>query len=87
MEKRSFESGLYLVTDAAGKAQKLSPSKAEQAGAQIILNPFFTSLWPQDPTNMTLSPRLTVANSVPTASWRRMQVTSPPSTFVSMNMW
>jgi len=84
MEKRSFEAGRYLITTSDNETQELSPSGTEKARKQIILNPFFTCLWPQDPANMTMSPRITVSTGV---SWRRMHITSPLATIVSMNMW
>lgn len=88
MEKRSFEAGRYLVTTSDGETKELSPSETEKAGLQIILNPFFTSLWPQDPTNMTLLPRVILPTSCSrAASWRRMHITSPPATIVGLNMW
>lgn len=85
MEKRSFEYGSYLTKTSDGKTTELKPSDIERKGVEIILNPFFTSLWPQNPTNTSLSPR--VPDGPPTASWRSMQMTSPPMTCVALNMW
>ena len=79
----------YLITASDGVAKELSATALEQTGAQIILNPFFTSLWPQDPSNMSSSPYITVSNGPGSqaASWRRMYLTSPPITSVGMSLW
>lgn len=79
----------YTFTGSHGVAKELSTMELEQTGAQIILNPFFTSLWPQDPSNMSSSPYFTVSNGPEsqTASWRRMYLTSPPITSVGMSLW
>ena len=73
----------------SGSTKEVQAAELEKTGTPIILNPFFTSIWPQDPTNMTSSPYLTTAASASpqTASWRRMQLTSPPVLQVDLNLW
>ncbi|KAK5111587.1 hypothetical protein LTR85_011816 [Meristemomyces frigidus] len=87
---------LHLITTASGSTKEVQAAdigKAGGSGTPIIVNPFFTSLWPQNPTNMTSCPYITVTNSssagktTPSPSWRRMQLTSPPILQVDLNLW
>jgi hypothetical protein len=87
MEQKWGSDGLYLVSSADGTDKELSAPEVQQMGVQIICNPFLTSLWAQDAENMTLIPDKTACNLPQEHSWRRMQITSPPITSVSMNLW
>lgn len=80
---------LHLVATGLGTPKEVQATELEKAGDPIVLNPFFTSLWPQDRTNMTSSPRISLPASAfhPTASWRRMQLTSPPILQVDTSVW
>lgn len=82
--KRSFGSPTYLVQNTSTGAVE---DKSVLQLKNVILNPFFTKLWPQDPTNMTYNPYITVAADNNSASWRRMQLTSPPMKQLDMNLW
>jgi hypothetical protein len=53
----------------------------------IVLDPVFILLWPQDLYNMTCSPDLTLASTPRSASWRRMQLTSPPISSIGISVW
>ncbi|KAK4555320.1 hypothetical protein LTR86_007617 [Recurvomyces mirabilis] len=87
-EKRgTSETSTYLVTAASGSLDETTAAEIESKGEHIVLNPFFTSLWTQDPTNMTLSPSIKTLITSKTASWRRMQLTSPPVQSISMSVW
>ncbi|KAK4889199.1 hypothetical protein LTR27_011957 [Elasticomyces elasticus] len=84
--------GVYLDKLAPTPREEAQTKEAyaidlEKRGEQIILNPFFTSLWPQNPTNMTSCPRITTSHLPKTASWRRMQLTSPPMLQVDISLW
>ncbi|KAK3111476.1 hypothetical protein LTR53_013242 [Teratosphaeriaceae sp. CCFEE 6253] len=78
---------LHITINCAGAKEEVSAARLEADGIPIILNPFFTSIWPQDPTNMTSSPHGTAPATPISASWRRMQLTSPPVTRVDMHLW
>lgn len=67
--------------------EEKSAADLESAKVAMILNPFFTKLWPQDPTNMTLKPYITARTDNKAASWRRMQLTSPPILQLDMSVW
>ena len=73
----------YLTT-LDGQPTHLTAREVEQTGVHVVLNPFFTMLWRQGTSNMTLSPYLRASAKYEAASWRRMQLTSPPTR--SMNM-
>jgi len=84
--------GVYLDKLASTPKEEAQIKEAyaidlEKRGEQIILNPFFTSLWPQHPTNMTSCPYVRTSQSPKTASWRRMQLTSPPMLQVDISLW
>jgi len=78
---------LHLVYTDPGSTKEAQASVLVAQGSNIILNPFVTSLWPQDPTNMTSSPHITVPTTVKGASWRRMQLTSPPIVQADLHLW
>ena len=82
---------LHTITskNTSDLTKEIHAAELEKTGIPIILNPFFTSIWPQDPTNMTSSPYLTtIASASPqTATWRRMHLTSPPVLQVDLNLW
>jgi len=86
LEARHGGTQLYLLTTANG-AEELSATSVQQAGTPIIMNPFLTRLWPQHPENMTLLPAQLASQRPRTDSWRRMQLTSPPVTSLSMSLW
>jgi len=86
LEARHGGSGLYLLTTAKGP-EELSSAAVQQTGLSIIMNPFLTHLWPQNPENMTLIPAMFASERPQTDSWRRMQLTSPPVTSLSMSLW
>ena len=87
MEARHGGAGRYLLTTSDGDSKELSASEVHEAGVEIICNPFFTRLWPQNQDNMTLIP-VKFACTFPRAhSWRRMLLTSPPITYLSMSLW
>ncbi|KAK3625766.1 hypothetical protein LTR22_023420 [Elasticomyces elasticus] len=84
--------GVYLDKLASTPKEEAQIKEAyaidlEKRGEQIIFNPFFTSLWPQHPTNMTSCPYVRTSQSPKTASWRRMQLTSPPMLQVDISLW
>ena len=90
MTKRPAMSGggpLHLSLTATGSIEHVQAVILETNGIPIILNPFFTSLWPQDPINMTSSPYITVPDISKPASWRRMQLTSPPTLEIDIQIW
>ena len=78
---------LHLVNTASGSTEEKQAAQLDQAKIPIILNPFFTKLWPQQPTNMTNKPYITVSIANQTASWRRMQLISPPMLQLDMSVW
>ena len=79
---------LYLLlTPTEGASEELSATSVQQADTPIIMNPFLTRLWPQHPENMTLLPAQLASQRPRTDSWRRMQLTSPPVTSLSMSLW
>jgi hypothetical protein len=78
---------LHLLANLSGNTEEKRAAELEKAQMLIIVNPFFTKLWPQDPTNMTNQPCITVSTDNKSASWRRMQLTSPPTLQVDMNAW
>jgi hypothetical protein len=87
MSARHGGSGLYLFKTSDGTTQELSAEEVQQAGVEIICNPFMTRFWPQNLENMTLIP-VKYACTFPRAhSWRRMLLTSPPITSLSMSLW
>jgi hypothetical protein len=81
------EPGLCLSTTSEGTMTELSAAEAEQKGVTIIYNPFLTKFWAQNPENMTLLPDKKPCNSPRAHSWRRMQLTSPPITTLSISLW
>ena len=88
MIKRNGGAGpLHLVTTAPDNLEEKQTAELNQAEIPIILSPFFTKLWPQDPTNMTSKPYITVSTQNQTASWRRMQLTAPPMLQLDMSAW
>lgn len=91
MEQKMFASyegtSLYLFTDSDGTTKELSVTEVQQKGVDIICNPFLTRFWPQNEENMTLIPVKFACNFPRVRSWRRMQLTSPPITSLSMTLW
>lgn len=83
---KSGSGSTHLVADSTGAIKEQTALQLEQAGIPIILNPFFTKLWPQHPTNMTNCPYTRIFTNE-CASWRHMQLTSPPTLEVSMSVW
>jgi len=77
----------YLSPTANGASEELPATSVQQTGTAIIMNPFLTRLWPQHPENMTLLPALLASSRPRTDSWRRMHLTSPPVTSLSMSLW
>ncbi|KAK3052705.1 hypothetical protein LTR09_006187 [Extremus antarcticus] len=78
-------------------AEVKTSTELEDADIPIVLNPFFTKLWPQDPCNMTNIAYLTLSGQIKGASWkrlqskgaswRRMQLTSPPMVQFDASIW
>ena len=87
MEQRMGGDGLHLITTSDGTQKELPAADVQALGVQIICNPFLVRLWPQNPENMTLIPVTFACNFPREHSWRRMQITSPPITSLSMNLW
>lgn len=86
------DGGLYhVIVSTSGGKSTASATALEKDKKQIILNPFFTLIWPQDPTNMTLSPYTAYGKKSDfhnkQASWRCMQVTSPPVVRLDLSVW
>ncbi|KAK3708403.1 hypothetical protein LTR37_011499 [Vermiconidia calcicola] len=79
---KSGDATLYVFN-----AKEESSANLEKAKVPIILNPFFTKLWPQHPTNMTTAPYITLPSQSKTASCRRMQLTSPPMVQLDASVW
>ena len=86
LEARHGGSGLYMLTTAKG-AEDFSSAAVQETGLSIIMNPFLTHLRPQNSENMTLIPAMFASGRPQTDSWRRMQLTSPPVTSLSMSLW
>ena len=78
---------LHLVVNASGNTEERRAAELDTAETLVIVNPFFTKLWPQDPTNMTNQAYITTSTNNDTASWRRMQLTSLPTLQVDMSVW
>ena len=78
---------MHLVHTTSGESKEMRASELETQGIPIIISPFFTLLWPQDPKNQTLKPRMAMSNTAKSASWRRMQLTSPPMLQLDMSLW
>lgn len=88
LEARHGGNQRYLLPTAnVGASEGLSATSVQQTGTNTVMNPFLTSLWPQHPENMTLLPRMLAPQRPRTDSWRRMQLTSPPVTSLSMSLW
>ena len=91
LEARHGGNILYQLPTAnanvAAETEELSVAAVHQQGTSIVLNPFLTRLWPQHPENMTLLPAMLAFPRPRTDSWRRMQLTSPPVTSLSMSLW
>jgi len=83
----NFDGPSYRLSQSSGSSHVVEAAEVEKAGLYVIVNPFFTSLWPQDPKNMTSSPFITTPASQKMASWRRMQLTSPPILRVGLQVW
>lgn len=79
--------GLYLFFDSDGTTNELSVTEVQQKGVDIICNPFLTRFWPHIEQNMTLIPVKFACTFPRTHSWRRMLLTSPPITSLSMGLW
>lgn len=78
---------MYLLKTSDGTTKELSAAELKKNGVKIICNPFLTRLWPQNRENMTLDPAK-FAREFPRAySWRRMFITSPSVTSLSMSLW
>jgi hypothetical protein len=79
MLRQSFGDGpMHILSLDDGNTAEKTCKQFELESIPIILNPFFTKFWPQDPTNMTNSPIITIKAKEHAASWRRMQLTCPP---------
>ncbi|KAK5731334.1 hypothetical protein LTR15_001273 [Elasticomyces elasticus] len=77
----------HLLDTGPGATEQVRAVELEKRGIPMVLNPFFTWLWPQDPTNMTWTPHNPPTASLKTASWRRMQFTSPPMLKADLQIW
>ena len=80
---------LHVIFTESGETKEEYASELEKKNISIILNPFFTKLWPQDPKNMTNCPynMHIPSDNNEAASWRRMQLTSPPLLELDMSLW
>jgi hypothetical protein len=87
MSARHGGTGRYLLKTSDGTTQELSAEELQQQGVDIICNPFLLRLWLQNPENMTLIPIKFACTFPREQSWRRMLLTSPPITSLSMTLW
>jgi hypothetical protein len=87
MEQRMGGGGPFLLTTSDGLKKEFAADEVRQMGVQIICNPFLLRLWPQHPDNMILLPVKFACNFPREHSWRRMQITSPSMTSLSMTIW
>ena len=86
---------MHVVTTKSDKADeqqaqvKKRAAELEEQNVPIILNPFFAKLWPQNSTMEYpwTSPHITTNTDNRAASWRQMQLTSPPIFCVDMCIW